>query len=50
MGTAAYTLVSATDTVVHPKFGAFLVPGAVKDGNSHWCELSGIYDIVTLVH
>ena len=50
MGTAAFTIVLATNTTLHPIFDALLVTGTVKDGDSHQCKLSGIYGIVTLVH
>jgi hypothetical protein len=25
------------------------VPGPIKDGDSHWCEMAGIYAILTMV-
>ena len=50
IGTAAFTVVSAISPTLHPVLGALLVPGVVKDGDSHCCELAGLYGIVTLVH
>ena len=48
-GTAALTVVSATTLALHPIIGTLLVPGVVKDGDSHCCELAGIYGIVILI-
>ena len=48
-GSAAFMVVSATAPALHPIFGALLIPGVVKDGDSRCCGLAGIYGIVTLI-
>ena len=49
IGITAYTIVNHTSEYEHPIVGALLVPGSVKEGDSHHCELSGIYGIVITV-
>ena len=49
IGTAAFMVVSSANIALHPIIGTLLVPGVVKDGDSHCCELAGIYGIVILI-
>ena len=48
VGTSAFILVGPSDA--GQIVGVNQVPGKVNDGDSHRCELSGIYGIVTTVH
>jgi hypothetical protein len=47
IGTSAFILTSSTDD--HCVVGANQVPGKVKDGDSHRCELAGIFAVLVLV-
>ena len=49
IGSAAFTIVSHVSACEHPIIGALLVPGFVKEGDSHRCELSGLYGIMCTV-
>jgi hypothetical protein len=48
IGTAAFILTG--QSIAQAVIGAHVVPGKVKEGDSHRCELSGIFGIVTLTH
>lgn len=48
IGTSAFIVTNPLHQ--NPIVGANVVPGWVKDGDSHRCELSGIYGIIIVVH
>ena len=45
IGSAAFTIASHISDCDHPIIEALLVPGFVKDGDSHRCELLGRYGV-----
>ena len=49
IGSVAFIITSSMSGCNNPIFGALPIPGAVKDGDSHRCELSGLYGIVCTV-
>ena len=48
LGTAAFALQSAA--AMNDIKGANLVPGPIREGDSHRCEMAGLYAIILLVH
>ena len=47
IGMASFIITNGTDSP--PIIGANLVPGPIKEGDSHRCELAGLYGIVHMI-
>ena len=50
LGTSAFILVDRTNLTSHPIQGVNKVPGPIAEGDSHRCELAGLYAIVSSVN